>query len=97
MTVDWRHPVIVRAGIVFFGCANKSQVFNACNVAWIRTVEEAIRIRLFVQRLQRAVGEHAVDEFFVLGIRAVTPLDSIRRRQLRNLVHPVAQCSECRR
>ncbi len=89
-----RHPVIVRTGIVLVRGADEGQMLDARNIGRMRAVQPAVRMRLRVQRDQRAIALHLFDECALFGFGAVAPMDSVRLRESRDIVDPAVQCVE---
>ena len=52
------HPVVVRAGVVLVLRADERQVLDARDIGRIRAMQPAVRMRLGVERDQRAVALH---------------------------------------
>ena len=73
-----RHPVIVRAGVVALLGADEGQVLDAGDVRRIGAVQVAAGKALGIELHQVARGDHLADEFAVLGLGPVTPVNLVR-------------------
>ena len=81
-------PVVGRAGILFLRRADEGPVLNAGNVGWVGSGQETVRFELRVQADERARVDEELGQPIVLSLRSVTPVDGVRFRQGRNVVHP---------
>jgi len=87
-----RHPMIVGTGVLFFRRAHESEVFDARHVRGVRTMQVATRMLLAIQREQVPAGQHRLDEFGVLRVGAVAPVDGRGVREPGDVVDPSIQC-----
>jgi len=82
---------IIRAGILFFVCADECQVLDASDIPGVREVQIAIWILFLIQGRESAGRQHYLYEFVIFGTGACAPVNSVRLSMGRHLVHPGLQ------
>jgi hypothetical protein len=86
-----RHPVVVRAGVVGLGGADEGQMLDPGDVVRMRAVQPAVRMGLFVEPDQGAVGLHPRDQRGVLRIAAVAPVDRVGTGHAGDRIDPLSE------
>ncbi len=86
--VRGRHPVVRRARVGLRFRADEREVLGARDVRRVAPVEEAPRLRFLVQRDERTLREHRVEQGPVLLFGPVAPHDFFRLGPKGDLVNP---------
>ena len=82
------HPVVGRAGVVFFGRADVGAVFHPRHVARVAQREKAVRPLGFVQFFERAGVHQLLAQALVFSVAAVTPIHGVGLAQGDHVCHP---------
>ena len=90
-----RHPVVVRAGVVALFGADEGQVLDTGDVRRTGPVQVAAGKALGIELQEVARGDHLADEFAVLALGAVAPVNLVGPGMRGDLEYPVPQVFGC--
>jgi hypothetical protein len=82
------HPVVVGARVFLLRGADEGEVLDARDVARVRARDVAVGEGVRVERRELLSGDQLVAQPGGLRWRPVTPVDTVRLRQLRDFRHP---------